>query len=197
MQEQKTSKLRSTGIALALALACTAFVGCTTTKPGGQGSSQTQRQQINSGVDSTLSRLYQQSPNARDLVQRARGVLVFPSVLSGGFMVAGEYGRGALRVNGETQGYYSTTAGSIGFQAGAESKAIVLLFMTDDALTKFKNSNGWTVGADATVTLVNVGANGSIDSNTVRQPVVGFVMTNGGLMAGVSLQGAKISRISY
>jgi lipid-binding SYLF domain-containing protein len=73
----------------------------------------------------------------------------------------------------------------------------VLLFMTDDALTKFKNSNGWTVGADATVTLVNVGANGSIDSNTVRQPVVGFVMTNGGLMAGVSLQGAKISRISY
>jgi lipid-binding SYLF domain-containing protein len=196
MQEKKSSKLRSTTIALALALASTAFVGCTTTAPRDNGSAQTQRQQINSGVDATLSRLYQQSPNARDLVARAKGVLVFPSVLSGGFVIAGEYGRGALRVNGATQGYYSTTAGSIGFQAGAESKAIILLFMTDEALNKFRNSNGWTAGVDATVTLINVGANGRIDTNTVRQPVAGFVMTNGGLMGGVSLQGAKISKIS-
>jgi lipid-binding SYLF domain-containing protein len=196
MQQQKSSKLRSTAVALALALATTAFVGCTTTSPRDHGSAQSQRQTINSGVDSTLSRLYQQSPNARDLVSRAKGVLVFPSVLSGGFVVAGEYGRGALRVNGETQGYYSTTAGSIGFQAGAESKAIILLFMTDEALNKFRNSNGWTAGVDATVTLINVGANGRIDTNTVRQPVAGFVMTNGGLMGGVSLQGAKISRIT-
>lgn len=196
MQKIKQSKLRTTGIALALALASTAFVGCTTTQPNRGGTSTTQRQEINSGVDQTLSRLYQQSSNARELVSRARGVLVFPAVLSGGFVVAGEYGRGALRVNGETQGYYSTTAGSIGFQAGAESKAIVVLFMTDEALNKFKNSNGWTIGADATVTVANVGANGSIDSNTVRQPVVGFVMTNGGLMAGVSLQGAKVNKIN-
>ena len=77
-----------------------------------------------------------------------------------------------LRVGGAPAGYYSTTAGSIGFQAGAQSKAMVLLFMTDEALNKFRNSSGWTVGADATVAVVNIGANGRIDTNTAQQPIV-------------------------
>ena len=102
---------------------------------------------------------------------------------------------GVLRVGGANAGYYSTTAGSIGFQAGAQSKAMFVLFMTDEALNKFRNSNGWTVGADATVAVVNIGANGRIDTNTAQQPVVGFVLNNGGLMAGVSLEGTKIAKI--
>ena len=124
---------------------------------------------------------------------RAKGVLIFPDVLSGSFIIGAEHGKGVLRVGGANAGYYSTTAGSIGFQAGAQSKAMVL-FMTQGALDKFRNSSGWTV-ADATVAVVDIGANGRIDTNTAQQPVVGFVMNNGGLMAGVSLAGTKISKI--
>jgi lipid-binding SYLF domain-containing protein len=121
---------------------------------------------------------------------------VFPDVLKGGFIVGAEYGRGALFIDGKTQGYYSSAGGSIGFQAGAQSKAVVVLFMTEEALRQFLHSEGWTIGADATVAVADIGANGSIDSNTVRQPVVGFVMNNVGLMAGISLDGAKINRLN-
>ena len=122
-------------------------------------------------------------------------MLIFPDVLSGSFFIGAQHGKGVLRVGGANAGYYSTTAGSIGFQAGAQSKAMFVLFMTDEALNKFRNSNGWTVGADATVAVVNIGANGRIDTNTAQQPVVGFVLNNGGLMAGVSLEGTKIAKI--
>jgi lipid-binding SYLF domain-containing protein len=180
---------------LAIAFACTAVAGCTTTGSRDRGSRAAERTSIDAGVDSTLSRLYDSAPESRQLVARAAGVLVFPSVLSVSFGVGAEHGNGALRVRGKTVGYYDTTAGSIGFQAGAQSKAIVLLFMTPDSLAKFRNANGWTAGVDATVAVANVGANGSIDTNTVQQPVVGFVLNNAGLMAGVSLQGAKISKL--
>jgi len=196
MQKQQSKiTLRSIGVAATLVAASLAFAGCTTTRPHSDGTAASQRAEINSGIDSTLSRLSQSSPQARDLVSQAKGVLVFPSVLSAGFVVGAEHGRGALRVNGQNDGYYSTTGGSIGFQAGAQSKAVIVLFMTDAALAQFKQSKGWTVGADATVAVANIGANGSIDSNTVRKPVVGFVLNNAGLMAGVSLDGAKINRL--
>jgi len=194
---KKSSFLNTRSIAaIGLAIASVTFAGCTTTMPDKDASAGTTRNTINAGIDSTLSKLYQTAPASRELVARAKGVLVFPNVLEAGFVIGGEYGKGALRVNNRTEGYYSTTAGSVGFQAGAQSKAIVVLFMTQDSLDKFRNSDGWTVGADATVALANVGANGNIDSNTVQQPIVGFVMTNGGIMAGVSLQGAKISKIN-
>ncbi|HZY08537.1 MAG TPA: YSC84-related protein, partial [Ilumatobacteraceae bacterium] len=86
--------------------------------------------------------------------------------------------------------------GSVGLLAGAESKAVYLLFMTDEALAKFRASKGWTVGADASVTLANVGASASVDTKTVQQEIVGYVLTNGGLMANVSLEGTKITPIS-
>jgi len=168
---------------------------CTTTGPNDTGSPEAAHRAINRGYDETLSRLYQTAPSSRELVSKARGVLIFPSVLEGGFVVGAEYGKGELRIDNNINGYYSSTAGSIGFQAGAQSKAIVVLFMTQDSLDRFLNSKGWTIGADATVALATIGANGQIDSDTVRQPVVGFVLTNAGLMAGVSLQGAKISRL--
>ncbi|MBO1110669.1 BPSL1445 family SYLF domain-containing lipoprotein [Bordetella petrii] len=186
---------RAATAAMALALGAMVMSGCTTTKPEASASATEQRQEINSGADATLSKLYETSPQAKDLVQRAKGVLVFPSVLSASFIVGAQHGKGVLRVGGANAGYYSTTAGSIGFQAGAQSKAVVLLFMTDQALAQFRNSNGWTVGADASVAVANVGANGRIDTNTAKQPIVGFVMNNGGLMAGVSLEGAKIAKV--
>jgi lipid-binding SYLF domain-containing protein len=122
-------------------------------------------------------------------------VLVFPSVLEVGFIVGGQYGEGALRVGGATVGYYSTVSGSFGLEAGAQSKALIFLFLTPDALSKFQSSNGWTAGVDSSVALVKVGANGVIDSQTASQPVDCIVLTNSGLMANVSLQGTKVSHL--
>lgn len=186
--------LRRGGMAAAIALAGLAFSGCTTNTQDAAATPAQQRAEINAGADATLSKLYQSTPQARELVQRAKGVLVFPSVIGGGFIVAGEYGKGVLRVGGQPVAYYTTAGGSIGFQAGAQSRATVLLFMTEDALQKFRASSGWTVGADATVAVAKIGANGSIDTNTARQPIVGFVLNNAGLMAGVSIEGSKITR---
>ena len=186
---------RAAMAAMTVAVAGVVFSGCTTTSDKASASASEQRQEINSGTDATLTKLYETSPDSKALVERAKGVLVFPSVLSASLIVGAEHGKGVLRVGGVDSGYYSTTAGSVGFQAGAQSKAVILLFMTDQALEKFRNSNGWTVGADATVAVAKVGANGSIDTNTAQQPIVGFVINNGGLMAGVSLEGAKIAKL--
>ncbi|MCY1375232.1 Las17-binding protein actin regulator [compost metagenome] len=116
-------------------------------------------------------------------------------MVGGSFGIGADYGRGALRSGGRTQSYYSTTAGSIGFQAGAQSKAVFYVFTSREALDKFRQSRGWTVGVDATVALARYGANGVVDSSTFRQPVVAFVMTNVGLEAGASVQGAKVTEI--
>lgn len=183
--------------ATALFAACSlAFVGCTTTRPGDAGTPASSRTAIDADVDAALSKLYNTVPGSRELVGKSAGVLVFPSVISASLGVGAEYGRGALRTGNRTQGYYSTTAGSIGWQIGAQSRAVIYVFSTQEALDKFRASKGWTVGADATVALANIGANGQVDSNTIRQPVVGYVLTNAGLEAGVALQGAKISPVA-
>ncbi len=191
-----TQKLRTLATISAVAACSALFVGCTTTRPGDTGSTRTSRTSIDAQVDASLSKLYDTVPGSREMVSKAAGVLVFPSVVGASFGVGAEYGRGALRTGGRTQAYYSTTAGSIGFQAGAQSKAVIYLFNTQDALAKFRASKGWTAGADATVAVANIGANGAVDTNTIRQPVVGFVLTNVGLEAGVSISGAKITEIS-
>ena len=191
-----TLKLRTLATVTAVAAASVLFAGCTTTRPGDTGTSSSSRTSIDAQVDASLSKLYQSVPGSREMVGKAAGVLVFPSVVGASLGVGAEYGRGALRTGGRTQAYYSTTAGSIGFQAGAQSKAVIYLFTTQESLMKFRNSKGWTAGADATVALATIGANGAVDTNTIRQPVVGFVLTNVGLEAGVSVQGAKISEIS-
>ncbi|MGB3068048.1 MAG: YSC84-related protein [Ottowia sp.] len=187
---------RSVCLAAAIALGSVAMVGCTTTPADSQAAPGANRTSMESQVDATLSRLYNTVPGSREMVQRAPGVLVFPSVVGGSFVVGAEYGRGALRVGGRSVDYYSTTAGSIGFQAGGQSKAIIYIFNSTEALNKFRNSNGWSAGADATVTMGTVGANGSVDTQTIRQPVVSFVLTNVGLEVGVSVQGAKVTKIS-
>ena len=191
-----TQKLRTLATVTTIAAAGALFAGCTTTRPGDSGTNTSSRASIDAQVDASLSKLYQTVPGSREMVAKSAGVLVFPSVVGASLGVGAEYGRGSLRTGGRTQAYYSTTAGSIGFQAGAQSKAVIYLFNTQEALTKFRNSKGWTAGADATVAVANIGANGSVDTNTVRQPVVGFVLTNVGLEAGVSISGAKISEVN-
>ena len=186
-------------IAAAATLAVGSITGCSTTATkdaSATDSPAAKRHAIDADVDAALARLYAQDPSAREMVAKARGTLVFPSVVSAGFVIGGSYGQGALRVAGHTARYYSTAAGSVGLLAGAESKSVFLLFMTDDALAKFRASDGWTVGADASVTLVTVGANAQVDTKTVQQQIVGYVLTKGGLMANLSLDGTKITPLT-
>jgi lipid-binding SYLF domain-containing protein len=181
----------------ALAFGTLALAGCTTTKNSGESAAtdMSKRQSIDASVDGTMSRLYTTVQGSRELVAKSRGILVFPSVLQVGFVVGGQYGEGALRVGGSSVGYYSTISGSFGLQAGAQSKAIIFCFMTQDALDKFRSSDGWSVGADASVALVKMGANGAVDSTTATAPVEVFILTNAGLMADVSLAGTKVSKL--
>lgn len=177
------------GLALALG-ACS-----TTTATGGGATNSEKRASIDANVNGAMTKLYAQDPESRAMVAKARGVLVFPSIVSAGFVVGGSYGQGALLVGGRTVGYYSTTAGSVGLLAGADSKAVYILFMTDESLSKFRASNGWTAGADASVSLLKTGASANVDTQTAQQPVVGYVLTNAGLMANLAIDGTKISRL--
>jgi lipid-binding SYLF domain-containing protein len=168
--------------------------GCTTTGPGSSDPA-TRRQNIDSGVDNALADLFRQDPGSQQLVNRARGVLVFPAVLEAGFVVGAWRGDGALRKGGKTVSYHRTTGGSFGLQAGAQSTAVFLLFMTDDALARFEASRGWTAGVDASVTLMTVGANAQLTSATSQQPIIGYVLSNQGIMAGVTVDGSRITRL--
>ena len=192
--QMRTLLLKTTA---ALAFAAFALNGCTTTSKSSSGGADNSaaRTEIDAGVDNTLSRLYTQVNGSRELVAKADGVLVFPRVIAAGLVVGGEYGKGALRVKGRHAGYYRVSSISIGFQAGAQSKAILVLFMTKDALDKFTASSGWTAGVDASVALVKVGANGAIDTTTANNPVQIIVMTNAGLMANLNIEGTKITRL--
>lgn len=177
-------------------VASLAVVGCSTTNPDNNpANASATRTSLNADADAALAKLYAQDPDSVTLVRQARGVLVFPSVLSAGFVVGGSYGKGVLRVGGRTEGYYSTTAASVGLLAGADSKAIYILFMTDDALAKFRASNGWTAGADASVSVLKAGASVDADTTTARRSVVGYVLTNAGLMANLSIDGTKINKL--
>jgi lipid-binding SYLF domain-containing protein len=185
-------------VATALVAGTLVLSGCTVTpnKSAPSAANASKRQSINSDVDATMSRLYATVPGSRELVGKARGVLVFPSVLQAGFVVGGQYGEGALRVGGSTVGYYSTVSGSVGLQAGAQSKAIVFLFMTQESLDDFRKSEGWSAGGSASVALVKMGANGAVDTTTATAPVEVFVLTNAGLMGDISLEGTKVSRLN-
>lgn len=181
--------------AIAIGTAVLSLTACTTTLPREQQTGVERRDNINTRADAALSRLYEVAPNSRQLVSNAAGVLIFPRVIGASVVVGAEHGDGVLRVKGQNKGYYSTSSGSFGLQLGAQSKAIIFVFKTREALDHFLASSGWTAGIDATVAVANLSANGSVDLNTLREPVVGFVMTNAGLMAGVSLEGTKVNRI--
>ncbi|MBY8605085.1 MAG: hypothetical protein IOC39_11070 [Burkholderia sp.] len=184
--------------AAAVMLGSLALAGCTTTpdKPENASTSASKRQSIDASVNATLSRLYSTVPGSRELVAKSRGTLVFPNVLQAGFIVGGQSGNGALRVGGSTVGYYNTSSLSVGLQAGAQSKAIVFLFMTQDALDSFRKSEGWAAGADASVAVVKVGANGAVDTTTATAPVEVLVLTNAGLMGDLSVNGTKVTKLN-
>jgi lipid-binding SYLF domain-containing protein len=151
---------------------------------------------IDAKSQEALERLRAHSPAAGSLLDGAAGVLVFPDVVKMGFGVGGQYGEGSLLIGGEPVAYYATAGASFGLQLGAQYKSEVILFMTEEALTEFRGSQGWEVGVDGSVAVVDVGAGGKVDTQTLKQPVVAFIFSNKGLMANLTLEGSKITRIA-
>lgn len=146
-------------------------------------------------VDEALKIFKEKVKGGQEFLKNAKGVLVFPSVIKAGFGIGGEYGEGALRIGGKTVDYYSTAAASVGLQLGAQAKTVILVFMQDDALKKFRNSDGWEVGVDGSVALVKIGVGGSIDTTNIKDPIVGFVFGQKGLMYNLTLEGSKMTRL--
>jgi lipid-binding SYLF domain-containing protein len=129
------------------------------------------------------------------LGHKAAGMLVFPRVTKGGIGIGGEYGEGALLVDGKTMGYYKVGAASVGLTLGLAKHSEIIMFMTPESLDKFTSSDGWSIGADAGITVVSGGANGSYETQTQQKPILGFVFAEKGLIGDLSLQGSKISKI--
>lgn len=151
---------------------------------------------IDAGSQAALEALRGHSADAGELMDKAAGILVFPDIVKMGFGVGGEYGEGSLLVVDRPTSYFVTAGASFGLQAGVQVKSEVILFMTDDALRKFQNSSGWKVGVDGSVALAKLGADGSVDSSTLNESVVGFIFSNKGLMYNLTLEGSKITRIA-
>ena len=151
--------------------------------------------EINAKVKATLSTFYAQVKSGKELANNASAILVFPEVYKAGIGIGGEYGEGAMLEHGKTTGYYNTAAASIGFQLGAQMKSQIIMFMTRDALRSFKSSEGWKAGVDGSVALITVGAGGDIDYNTVKDPIIGFIFSNKGLMYNLTFEGSKITKV--
>ena len=151
--------------------------------------------EINVSVDATLKNFYQDVKGAKEYLKTAKGILVFPSVYKAGFGIGGEYGEGALRIGCKTVDYYSTVAGSFGFQLGAQKKTLILVFTQKKSLKSFRESNGWKAGVDGSVALVTVGIGGSIDTTNIKDPIVAFAFDQKGLMYNLTIEGSKFSKI--
>lgn len=151
--------------------------------------------EIDARVQGALTDLYQRSPAARELAGKASGMLVFPRVFKAGFGVGGEYGEGSLLVGGSPVQYYRVASASVGFQIGGQSRAQVMMFMTDEALRDFRSSNGWEAGVDGSIAVIEFGVGESLSTHSVTQPIIGFVFGNKGLMYNLSLEGTKYWKI--
>jgi len=153
------------------------------------------REEINAEVRQAMKEFRKHTSAGYELSQKAAGVLVFPSVVKAGIGVGGEYGEGALLIGGKPVAYYNIAAASIGLQLGAQARSEIILFMTESALSKFRGSEGWKAGVDGSIALVTVGTGGSIDTETAQKPIIGFIFSNKGLMANLTFEGSKITKI--
>ena len=151
---------------------------------------------IDAAANETLHSFVRQVPGARELANKAAGILVFPSVIKAGLGFGGEYGEGILLNQQRVEGYYNIISGSFGFQLGVQQRSIIIMFMTQDALAGFQRRAGWKVGVDGSVTVITIGIGGSIDTDKVVSPVIGFILDPKGLMYNLTLEGTKISRIN-
>jgi len=152
--------------------------------------------EIDQKATAALQKLYASTPEAKALAAKAKGILIFPSIVKGGFIIGGQFGDGALRVNGRTVSYYRSVAGSYGLQAGVQSFGYALMFMDDASLAYLDKSDGWEIGSGPSVVVVDKGAGKTLSSTTLQSGVYAFIFGQKGLMAGIGLQGSKITKIT-
>ena len=151
--------------------------------------------QIDREADAALKKLLEDTPEAETFRKEAKGILVFPSITKGGFIIGAHYGKGALKKEGRTAGYYSSMAASYGLQAGIQSFGYVMFFMNEKSLEYLDNSEGWEVGVGPSIVVMDKGAGKSLTTTTGRSDVYAFIFSQQGLMAGLGLQGSKITKI--
>jgi len=182
----------ATLIILVLSLLC-GFSFQTSIASAGQSA---EAAQIDRDADAALKKLLKDTPEAETFRKEAKGILVFPNITKGGFIVGAHYGKGALQKGGSTVGYYSTTAASYGLQAGVQSFGYVMFFMNEKAMEYLDNSAGWEVGVGPSIVVLEKGAGKSLTTTTGRSDVYAFIFSQQGLMAGLGLQGSKITKIN-
>ncbi len=151
--------------------------------------------EIDAKSDAALNSLFKSNEGARALSEKAKGVLIFPSIIKGGFIVGGAYGQGALRVGGKTVAYYNSVAGSYGLQIGAQSFSYVLFFMTEQSMSYLDKSDGWEIGLGPSIVVADEGFGTKASSTTLQAEIYAFIFGQHGLMAGLGIEGSKITRI--
>jgi lipid-binding SYLF domain-containing protein len=151
--------------------------------------------EIDLSVDAALERFNKEVLGAESFIKKSKGFLVFPQVIKVGIGIGGEYGEGAMRIGGKTVEYYNTMAASIGFQFGAQAKSVILIFVKEDVLKAFRNSEGWKAGLDCSVALISLGMGDSLDTVNVKDPIVAFVFGQKGLMYNLTLEGSKFNKL--
>ncbi|MDX2501511.1 MAG: YSC84-related protein [Deltaproteobacteria bacterium] len=151
--------------------------------------------EIDASVDAALDRFYEHVKDGKEVVRKAKGILILPSVKKGALIIGGEYGRGAMRIGGKTVEYYSMIVGSIGLQIGGQARDIIIAFMSADALKNFRDSKGWEAGVDGNVALITLGSGGKAISSMGDNPIVAFVYDVKGLIADMSMNGAKFNKL--
>jgi lipid-binding SYLF domain-containing protein len=152
--------------------------------------------EIDRNATQALYRLYATTPGAKALADKSKAILIFPNIVKGGFIVAGQFGDGALRKRGRTVGYYRSVAASYGFQAGAQSFGYVLFFMDEASLRYLNKSGGWELGTGPNLVLLDKGFGKNLSTTTVQKGVYAFIFNQKGLMGGIGIQGSKITRIN-
>ena len=161
----------------------------------GNGVGNTNANTIDSSSDVALDYLFQTNPEASSLADQANGILIFPQITEGSFLVGGSYGTGALRIGGQTVDYYSAAQGTVGLQIGAQQYSHALFFLTPEALRDFRESDGWAAGANISYATDTDARTIGFDSTRVNTPVVAFIFAQAGAIAGATLEGTKYTRI--
>ena len=151
--------------------------------------------EIDASIESAIERFTDEITGGQTYLDGARGVLVIPKMIKAGLVLGVEYGEGALVVDNIKVQYYRAFSGSLGLQLGIGSKDLIILFYDDEAMDDFLYSSGWQVGVDGSVAILDMGAGGSLDSTEAQDPIVGFVFGHKGLIAGLSLEGTKFTKI--
>ena len=172
------------------------IAGCHTYQSSSTSSAKAANAEMDRDANAALQSLYAKTPQARALAQRAKGILVFPDVLKAGLIAGAQHGEGELIESGKVTGYYATTAASYGLQAGVQRFGYVMFFMTNSAMNDLKTVNGFEVGVGPSIVVVDSGMAKSLTTSTAQSDVYAFIFDQKGLMAGLGLQGSKITKLN-